>query len=164
MAISCPECGRQYDITLFQFGSAVACDCGAALRLEGDRLLADGTAPVPKPGRIPYETAPVIADNEEEFGSPIDPELAGTEPVELPIDGTLDLHTFAPSDVKDLVPDYLEACRDKGILRVRIIHGKGTGELMRTVQAILKRLPAVESFELAGPWEGGSGATIVRLQ
>jgi dsDNA-specific endonuclease/ATPase MutS2 len=103
----------------------------------------------------------VIIDDE---GPPLDPELVDMEPVELPIDGTLDLHTFTPSDVKDLVPDYLEACRDKGILRVRVIHGKGTGELMRTVQAILKRLPMVESFEFAGPMEGGNGATIVRLR
>jgi dsDNA-specific endonuclease/ATPase MutS2 len=102
--------------------------------------------------------------DEEESGSPTDPELVDMKPVELPIDGTLDLHTFAPSDVKDLVPDYLEACREKGIFRVRVIHGKGTGELMRTVRAILKRIPAVESFEFAGPWEGGNGATIVRLR
>ena len=110
---------------------------------------------------IPYEQDPVIIEDE---GLPLDPEFVDMEPVELPIDGTLDLHTFAPSDVKDLVPDYLEACREKGILRVRVIHGKGTGELMRTVQAILKRLSLVESFEFAGPMEGGSGATIVRLR
>ena len=47
------------------------------------------------------------------------------DPVELPIDGVLDLHTFRPRDIKQLVPDYLAACQEKGILRVRIIHGKG---------------------------------------
>ena len=49
------------------------------------------------------------------------------DPIELPIEGELDLHTFRPQDVKDLAPDYLAACRQKGIYRVRIIHGKGTG-------------------------------------
>ncbi|MCX6566001.1 MAG: Smr/MutS family protein [Candidatus Aminicenantes bacterium] len=85
-------------------------------------------------------------------------------PVELPIDGILDLHAFAPADVKELVPEYLAACREKGILRIRIIHGKGTGELMKTVHGILKRVAGIESFELAGPLEGGTGATIVILR
>ena len=91
-------------------------------------------------------------------------EIIEPEVVALPIDGSLDLHSFAPSDVKELVPDYLEACREKDIFRVRIIHGKGIGQLMCTVHAVLKRLPGVESYELAGPLEGGSGATIVRLR
>jgi DNA-nicking Smr family endonuclease len=84
--------------------------------------------------------------------------------VEIPIDGTLDLHTFKPSDVKDLVPDYLKVCREKGILRVRIVHGKGTGALARTVHSVLGKIPEVESCELAGPDEGSWGATIVRLK
>ncbi len=85
-------------------------------------------------------------------------------PVEVPIDGTLDLHTFRPSDVGDLVPDYLEACREKGILQVRIVHGKGTGALRRSVHAVLERLDDVESFELAGMGGGGWGATLVQLR
>jgi dsDNA-specific endonuclease/ATPase MutS2 len=123
MAILCPRCGRQYDVTLFQFGAAVDCDCGERVAPFGDET-----------------------------------------PVEMPIDGTLDLHTFAPADVKELVPDYLRACLEKGILRVRVVHGKGDGSMLRTVHALLGRIPAVESFELAGPAEGGWGATIVRLR
>jgi len=83
-------------------------------------------------------------------------------PVEIPIDGTLDLHTFSPRDVKELVPDYITACRERGILSVRIIHGKGTGALRETVHAILKRLPEVQAFSLAGD-ASGWGATIVEL-
>ncbi len=86
------------------------------------------------------------------------------EAVELPIDGTLDLHTFRPDEVKDLVPDYLNACRQRGILQVRIIHGKGTGMLREKVHAILGKMPEVLSFRLAGEDGGGWGATIVILR
>ncbi len=83
---------------------------------------------------------------------------------ELPIDGVLDLHTFKPAEIKDLIPDYLAACRERGICQVRIIHGKGIGNLRRTVHAILARHPEVVSFTLDHPQYGGWGATLVRLR
>ena len=86
------------------------------------------------------------------------------EPLELPIDGVLDLHTFRPGDVKELVPDYLAACQARGILHVRIIHGKGIGNLRRSVHALLARNPEVISFTLDHPQFGGWGATLVRLR
>lgn len=86
------------------------------------------------------------------------------EPVEMPIDGVLDLHTFRPRDVKDLVPEYLAACRERGIFEVRIIHGKGIGALKKTVHAILSRHADVVSFTLDHPQFGGHGATIVKLR
>jgi DNA-nicking Smr family endonuclease len=89
---------------------------------------------------------------------------APSEPIELPIDGVLDLHTFHPREVKDLVPDYLAECRARGILDVRIIHGKGTGSLRKSVHAILSRLPEVAAFGLAMEDGGGWGATLVTLQ
>ncbi|MCZ6696210.1 MAG: Smr/MutS family protein [Acidobacteria bacterium] len=82
----------------------------------------------------------------------------------IPIDGTLDLHTFQPSEVSDLLTDYLKECRIRGILQVRVIHGKGTGMLRQTVHAILERLPDVASFAPAGEDGGGWGATIVQLR
>jgi DNA-nicking Smr family endonuclease len=84
--------------------------------------------------------------------------------VEMPITAELDLHTFRPQDLGDLIPEYLEACRAKGIFEVRVIHGKGIGNVKRSVEAILPRLPFVERFTPASTLYGGAGATIVRLK
>lgn len=86
------------------------------------------------------------------------------KPVELPIDGELDLHPFHPSEVKELVTEYLAACRERGILDVRIVHGKGIGTLRRTVHKLLDTLPEVESYRTADETAGGWGATWVRLK
>jgi len=85
------------------------------------------------------------------------------QPVEFPVDGVLDLHTFHPGDVKELVPDYLDLCRQHGISEVRIIHGKGTGTLRRIVHSILDGLPEVTDYHLASDPKGSWGATIVYL-
>ncbi|MCU0612235.1 MAG: Smr/MutS family protein [Candidatus Eisenbacteria bacterium] len=87
----------------------------------------------------------------------------GLEPVELPISDELDLHAFQPREVKDLVPEYLRLCRERGILRVRIVHGKGTGALRANVHALLARVPWVETFAIAPADRGHWGATIVTL-
>lgn len=85
-------------------------------------------------------------------------------PVELPIDGILDLHAFRPQEIKFLIPEYLEECRKNDILAIRIIHGKGTGTLRRTVHALLKRLDCVSSFRLGDETGGSWGATLVTLR
>lgn len=82
---------------------------------------------------------------------------------EYPIDGELDLHVFDPSDVGDLVPEYLRACREREILRVRIIHGKGTGTLRRQVRQILEKHPHVVRYNKATD-ASGWGATIAHLE
>ena len=84
-------------------------------------------------------------------------------PIELPIDGVLDLHAFRPRDVKEVVLDFIEECDARGIHELRIIHGKGIGQLRNTVHALLKKHPNVQSFALASEYYGGSGATIVKL-
>jgi dsDNA-specific endonuclease/ATPase MutS2 len=84
-------------------------------------------------------------------------------PITLPIDGVLDLHTFNPREIGRLVPSYLDECRQRGILEVRIIHGKGIGNLQRTVHSILARRPGVVRYGFAGATFGGRGATIVIL-
>jgi dsDNA-specific endonuclease/ATPase MutS2 len=83
---------------------------------------------------------------------------------DLPIDGFLDLHTFHPSEIKELICDYIAACLDKGILSIQIVHGKGTGQLRRTVHSVLNRLPEVVSFRLGAEETGGWGVTIVDLE
>jgi DNA-nicking Smr family endonuclease len=83
-------------------------------------------------------------------------------PADLPIDGVLDLHQFRPEEAADLVGDYLDACLARNVLTVRIIHGKGIGNLRRIVHAALGRHPAVAEFGLATDGSGW-GATLVRL-
>ena len=92
-----------------------------------------------------------------------DPPDSPDAPVEIPIDGILDLHLFRPQDVKDLVQEYLTVCREKGIYRIRIIHGKGTGTLRRTVHAVLDRIPWVIDYRFAQD-QSSWGATIVDLE
>ena len=86
------------------------------------------------------------------------------EPIQVPIDGVLDLHTFRPADVKTLVPEYLAACLERGIFRVRIIHGKGIGQLRMTVRSILAKHPEVVAFVDDHVQYGGWGSTIVELR
>jgi dsDNA-specific endonuclease/ATPase MutS2 len=83
--------------------------------------------------------------------------------VVVPTDGCLDLHTFRPRDIGTLVPDYLAECRREGILEVRIVHGKGRGELRKGVEALLPRVDGVVRWRPAYDGEGGWGATIVYL-
>lgn len=85
------------------------------------------------------------------------------EPTEIPIDGTLDLHTFKPEDLGSLIPGYIEECLQKEIYEIRIIHGKGTGNLRRSVHALLDRNDNVRSYSLAND-SSRWGATIATLK
>lgn len=85
-------------------------------------------------------------------------------PVVVPVEDSIDLHTYRPADIRDLLDDYLEAAREKGFEQVRIIHGKGTGALRAMVQSILRRHPLVLSFREADGPGGGWGATLARLR
>jgi DNA-nicking Smr family endonuclease len=81
----------------------------------------------------------------------------------LPITGELDLHSFAPRDVPSVVEEYVRACREKGLLLVRLVHGRGKGVQRAEVRRVLRRLEGVKSFDDAPPMSGGWGATVVEL-
>ena len=85
------------------------------------------------------------------------------KPFVLPITGELDLHTFAPRDAVAVVADYLDECRSRGLLEVRIVHGRGRGVRRAEVRRLLGTRPDVVSFRDADPISGGWGATIVVL-
>jgi dsDNA-specific endonuclease/ATPase MutS2 len=86
------------------------------------------------------------------------------EPFEIPIGDVLDLHSFAPRDVKDAVEAYLEEARRKGLKALRIIHGRGIGAQRETVRKVLDRTPWVVDYRDAPGEAGGWGATIITLR
>ena len=88
----------------------------------------------------------------------------GDDPVILPIEDSIDLHTFAPRDIPDIVESYLEAAHEEGLEEVRIIHGRGKGFQKERVRQVLEKSDLVEGFEEATPDRGGWGATVVTLK
>lgn len=100
-------------------------------------------------------------DEEYEEPNAADPFSA---PIALPLEDVLDLHPFAPKEIRSVVEEYLLACCAVGMTNVRLIHGKGKGVQRQSVQSLLKRLSYVESFQDAPPQAGGWGATLVTLK
>lgn len=92
------------------------------------------------------------------------PEPPDDAPVPLPITGELDLHTFRPDDIGELLPAYFAECVACGRYEVRVIHGKGTGTLRETVHTLLRRSPLVQSFRSGDEFTGSWGATLVTLR
>ncbi len=83
------------------------------------------------------------------------------DPVRIAIGAELDLHAFAPADIKSVVSEYVDAAAAKGLRQVRLVHGRGRGVQRAVVQSTLERHPAVVEF-----WDDPSshlGATIARL-
>ncbi len=86
------------------------------------------------------------------------------DPVIVPIEDSIDLHTFAPRDIPDVVESYLEAAQEQGLEEVRIIHGRGKGVQKEHVRQVLGKSEIVQSFEEATSDRGGWGATVVTLK
>lgn len=86
------------------------------------------------------------------------------EPIPLPIEDSLDLHAFAPKDVRPVVDEYLKEAAGRGFREVRVIHGRGTGAQRASVQALLAGHRLVLRFFDAPPERGGWGATVVVLK
>lgn len=90
-------------------------------------------------------------------------EVEEPEPIELEITDVLDLHSFPPREVRELLADYLELAWQQGLRKLSIVHGKGVGVQRRMVHAALDRHPRVHSFGTMPPEAGGWGATWVEL-
>jgi len=85
------------------------------------------------------------------------------DPVRVPIEDSLDLHSFQPRDVPSVVDEYLKEACARGFSEVRLIHGRGIGVQRRIVQSLLATHPLVTAYADAPEERGGRGATIVRL-
>lgn len=89
--------------------------------------------------------------------------MANEQSKKVPINGVLDLHKFRPEDLGSLIPEYIDACRHKDIYSLRIIHGKGMGNIRRSVHALLDCNAHVQSYQLAND-RSSWGATLVELK
>ena len=110
-----------------------------------------------EPGRVlssPARTGGMLAAMDEEE----------PEPVILPIEDSLDLHAFAPREVRSVVEEYLDQAAARGFREVRLVHGKGIGTQRAIVRSVLAQHPAVAEFFDGPPERGGWGATVVRLR
>ena len=97
---------------------------------------------------------------EEDTSLPVEEELV----VALPIEDSLDLHTFSPKEIKPLVEEYLYQCQQREFREVRIIHGRGTGTQRNIIRSLLAKNLYVAEFKDAPPESGGWGATMVTLK
>lgn len=75
----------------------------------------------------------------------------------------LDLHSFAPRDIPELVRDWLDDRAAAGSTSLRVIHGKGIGVQRERVRALLARDPRVVRFADAPLGAGSWGATVIDL-
>lgn len=98
-------------------------------------------------------------DSADEPGSPdLEP-----DPVTLPIETVLDLHSFQPKEVASVVEEYLTEAYRAGFTEIRIIHGRGIGVQREIVRKVLAQTPFVLSFQDAPAGWGGWGATVAIL-
>jgi len=86
------------------------------------------------------------------------------DPVVIPIEDCLDLHSYRPAEVAEVMEAYLEAAREKGLRLVRVIHGRGRGVQRQRIRRRLARCPFVLAFADAPPARGGWGATLIWLR
>jgi DNA-nicking Smr family endonuclease len=103
-------------------------------------------------------------DDPTRDGPPTGGASPGDTPVEIPLTGDLDLHPFLPREIPSVVEEYVRACRARGVLRLRLAHGRGQGVQRAAVRRTLASMTEVVSFSDAPPEAGGWGATVVLLR
>jgi DNA-nicking Smr family endonuclease len=77
----------------------------------------------------------------------------------VPIEDSIDLHTFQPKEIHIVVEEYLYQAVQKGFREVRIIHGRGIGVQRQIIHSLLSKHPDVISFRD----ESDRGSTLVVL-
>lgn len=87
-----------------------------------------------------------------------------SEPVEIEIGDSLDLHAFNPKDVRAVTEAYLSEARKKNFRIVRIIHGKGIGVQREIVRKVLSETCFVKNFKSGDEFSAGSGSTVAELE
>ncbi len=105
-----------------------------------------------------------VASGTEGVSRPIPASGDPSLPAVVPIEDSIDLHTFRPNETASVVAAYVAEARDRGFREVRIIHGRGKGVQRRIVRSVLERHPLVRAYEDAPPGRGGWGATIAWLE
>jgi hypothetical protein len=107
-----------------------------------------------------------VAESEEESGAEAESEPFADpdQPVKLTVEDRIDLHSFEPRDVPNVVADYLTAAHARGFREVRLIHGRGIGVQRERVRSLLARHPLVDQFHDAPADRGGWGATVAYLK
>ena len=80
------------------------------------------------------------------------------------VDPELRLIGRTADDAREALEKYLDDAFLAGLDSVRIIHGKGTGKLRRTVHELLAAHPLVAEHRSGALHEGGEGATVAQLR
>ena len=111
-----------------------------------------------KPGRDARE-----GDESRDSGNSGESDEFEEPVVVIPIEESIDLHVFHPSEIRAVVDAYLDAAIERGYREVRLIHGRGKGVQRAQVQQRLAADLRVERFADARHDRGGWGATLVWL-
>ena len=82
--------------------------------------------------------------------------------VEMP-QQRLDIRGEKPEEAEFEVIKFIDNAYSSGLVRIEILHGKGTGILKKTVQDILKNHELVKNYYFAPIQFGGDGITIAEL-
>lgn len=87
----------------------------------------------------------------------------GTQSGSFDVKTELDIRGKRATAAESEITQYVDRAIAKGLPRVDIIHGKGTGVLMSCVKDTLAKRTDIQSFRVAPYDEGGPGKTIVQL-
>jgi len=120
------------------------------------RALLGGGAPSPTAPALPARPPP-----RRRARRPADDD---DDVVVVPIEDSIDLHTFAPRDVASVTAEYLREAARLGFAEVRVVHGRGKGVQRRVVRSVLARHADVVDFRDAPATRGGWGAQVVTLR